>query len=329
MEWEAAAAAIDRANWFLLATGAGFSADSGLPTFIDIADVDEYRCRDLTYGDLCRPELLFEDPALALGFWGRCLHEYRRTAPHIGYTIVERWVQQRWRPGRTYAYTSNIDGHLRGRGMPVCEIHGCLEEWMCSSRMGLVDVDGTLKPRDGKVWTAFNASMLEVRGKPVSDGCTAARVTPPKGFAMPLDGVHACLHEVSRPGSPAMTRGPITFDGVPRCECGVLARPAVMMFNDPDPGLAHCFEAQREYQLWEDSMEKSLAEDGSEERLVILEIGCGVRVPSVRQEAEAVRRDVGASATHIRVNPDCADGADIALRCGAREALDRLDTLLT
>lgn len=63
-----AAEAIASADYFMLATGAGFSADSGLAgkllnchllncaVYKDIADVAAYRQRDLTYADLCVPD---------------------------------------------------------------------------------------------------------------------------------------------------------------------------------------------------------------------------------------------------------------------------------
>lgn len=42
----------------LLVTGAGFSADSGLATYIDVADINAYREKGWRYRDLCRPFVL-------------------------------------------------------------------------------------------------------------------------------------------------------------------------------------------------------------------------------------------------------------------------------
>ena len=107
----------------------------------------EYHAMGVEYDDLCRPELLVEDPALALGFWGNCLANYRAAVPHKGYDVVEAWARKRFAKGKAYAYTSNIDGYLRCRGLPLCEIHGCLEEWVCSSRAGLMgEESGELEP---------------------------------------------------------------------------------------------------------------------------------------------------------------------------------------
>ena len=86
-----AAAAIAQADVLLLLTGAGWSADSGLAVYKDVADVQAYKDRDLTYANICEPRWLEEDPELFYGFWGRCFNEYRDTKEHEGYHIVKRW----------------------------------------------------------------------------------------------------------------------------------------------------------------------------------------------------------------------------------------------
>ena len=50
-----AAQLLHSAEILLLVTGAGFSADSGLATYADVADIDAYRERGWRYRDLCRP----------------------------------------------------------------------------------------------------------------------------------------------------------------------------------------------------------------------------------------------------------------------------------
>ena len=50
-----AAQLLHSAEILLLVTGAGFSADSGLATYVDVADIDAYRERGWRYRDLCRP----------------------------------------------------------------------------------------------------------------------------------------------------------------------------------------------------------------------------------------------------------------------------------
>jgi NAD-dependent SIR2 family protein deacetylase len=86
-----AAVALAGADVILLVTGAGWSADSGLPVYADIASVPAYQSRGLAYADVSRPQMIEKDPALFYGFWGQALHDYRQTVPHAGYEIVRGW----------------------------------------------------------------------------------------------------------------------------------------------------------------------------------------------------------------------------------------------
>ena len=51
----------------------GFSADSGLPVYADIARVEKYASQDKTYADLADISLLVSDPELFLEFWLSCV----------------------------------------------------------------------------------------------------------------------------------------------------------------------------------------------------------------------------------------------------------------
>ena len=71
--------------------------------------------------------------------------------------------------------------------------------------------------------------------------------------------------------------------GVPRDVDGGLMRPAVLMFDDEFPPLlARLKVGQDRYQGWEAEVEEELSKS-SDARFVIIELGCGTRVPVVRQ----------------------------------------------
>ena len=112
---------------FLWVNGAGWSADSGLAVYADVAKVPAYAQRQLTYQDICQPHWLFSEPELFWGFWGQCalssflylflylflymmlfrislecvstrgFNDYRLTDPHQGYEIVQHWVEKLFR----------------------------------------------------------------------------------------------------------------------------------------------------------------------------------------------------------------------------------------
>ena len=80
------------------------------------------------------------------------------------------------------------------------------------------------------------------------------------------------------------------------------------MFNDTDSSIIRDVDKAREkYQMWEGKVEDDVVGSmGADAKsLVILELGCGVHVPSVRNEGYEVLRDVrqrGGKAHLIRVN---------------------------
>merc|ERR550532_2228500 len=165
-----AAKAISEADVLLLCTGAGFSADSGLAVYDDVAQVPAYKQRGLNYQDLCNPHWLDADPDLFWGFWGQCYNDYRCTAPHEGYRIIDTWAEKWFRKseiadrvrafeaelaavqenvgnhadepyalddlaGAFFAFTSNVDGHHYDwfRACEIRECHGNIELFQCAS----------------------------------------------------------------------------------------------------------------------------------------------------------------------------------------------------
>ncbi|KAL3904926.1 MAG: hypothetical protein SGPRY_011104 [Prymnesium sp.] len=155
-----AALALFNADFLLVCAGAGFSADSGLATYKDVADVDAYRERDLEYSDLCVPKLAFDAPETFFGFWGSCFNSYHSSKPHDGYAIIAKWrdcivgntsksprlfscegeegegermscdeeweVDRRTRASASFVYTSNVDCFFRRSGWDessILEIH--------------------------------------------------------------------------------------------------------------------------------------------------------------------------------------------------------------
>jgi NAD-dependent SIR2 family protein deacetylase len=105
---------------------------------------------------------------------------------------------------------------------------------------------------------------------------------------------------------------------LPSCpRCGGLARPNILMFGDFGWLPARTEAAALEHQAW-------LRErHGRGERLVVVEIGAGTAVPTVRRHAEQVGGDA-----LIRINTrEPAARRGISVDAPAREALTELETL--
>ena len=106
------------------------------------------------------------------------------------------------------------------------------------------------------------------------------------------------------------------LNAMPLCPaCGALARPNVLMFNDWD-WIAHRTELQDcAQQAWLSSVN----------RPVVIEIGAGTAIPSVRHFSERVVHAHGGRL--IRINPnECGvpTERDVGLPLGALDALERI-----
>jgi len=103
---------------------------------------------------------------------------------------------------------------------------------------------------------------------------------------------------------------------LPTCpRCGNIARPNILMFNDWQ-WVEHRTEAQeRRMHAWLSEMYKK------DYRIVVIEIGAGTAVPTVRHTCERVCRE--AEARLIRINPReySVPSGQIGLACGAKEGL--------
>mmetsp|Transcript_40483 Transcript_40483/g.106906 ORF Transcript_40483/g.106906 Transcript_40483/m.106906 type:complete len:388 (-) Transcript_40483:57-1220(-) len=346
-----AAEALATADWVLVAAGAGFSADSGLPTYEDCLN------QGVDYQQLCRPELLYEDPKLAFGWWGDSVRRYRETPAHEGYDILDGLLQRHREKGRVYVYTSNVDGHFRSAtALPVFEVHGRCTEWMCSSRLayraselaryGEPDPVARDVPIEGLRWSRVRErqKLLSERFGSCNPCLDPSPMVVPDGWKPALDEhmpVRASLTEGYDEGDkPLADSGHQRYEHVaadwnhtpPLCRCGLPLRPCVLMFADEDAALLRRLrEGEDRYQRWEESMEEDLA--ACRGRLAILELGCGTRVQSIRQECEMVLRDAaarGARVTLIRINPStdpsfdgflapsgCADTSDVGCSVAA------------
>lgn len=133
---EQAVALLRGADSLLITAGAGMGVDSGLPDFR--GDEGFWRAypalarSGLRFAEVASPQTFREDPRLAWGFYGHRLHLYRRTEPHAGFDILNRWATRVARGA--FVYTSNVDGHFQKAGFDpdrVVECHGSIHHLQC------------------------------------------------------------------------------------------------------------------------------------------------------------------------------------------------------
>jgi NAD-dependent SIR2 family protein deacetylase len=105
-------------------------------------------------------------------------------------------------------------------------------------------------------------------------------------------------------------------------DSGALLRPNILMFGDYLWNASRTEEQENRYADW-------LGRRGDHQALVILEIGAGGAVPTVRYQTEAVARRFGA--TLIRVNPrepEVPEELGFGIGAGALSAIERIDSYL-
>lgn len=144
---DAVAGALARARLVVVATGAGMSSESGIPTF-----------RDALTGLWARfdpEELATEDafrraPARVFGWYVWRRKVVRAAVPHAGYDAVvalERLLPE------VVVVTQNVDGlHRRAGSRRVLELHGSLERFHCLAARHPYPAEAVAEPaEDGEM----------------------------------------------------------------------------------------------------------------------------------------------------------------------------------
>ena len=128
------AAALRHANRILIITGAGLSADSGLPTYRGVGGLYNGRTDDgLPIEMALSGPMLRRDPALCWKYIAQlgsaCLGG-QPNAAHYAIAQLQRYKPECW------VLTQNVDGYHRAAGSPperLIEIHGNLAPLYCQS----------------------------------------------------------------------------------------------------------------------------------------------------------------------------------------------------
>lgn len=128
------ARAVERAERILFITGAGLSADSGLPTYRGLGGLYNGRTEEgLAIEAALSGPMLRRDPALCWKYLAELGRACLGAAPNAGHVAIAEL--QRRKPG-CWVLTQNIDGYHRAAGSPgerLIEVHGELAPLYCQS----------------------------------------------------------------------------------------------------------------------------------------------------------------------------------------------------
>lgn len=129
---DAVAGVLIRAKSALFITGAGLSADSGLPTYRGIGGLYDGHAADdgLPIETILSGEMLAKRPELTWKHLHRIELASRGAEPNRGHEILAELEQ---RLARTLVFTQNVDGLHRAAGSKhVIAIHGDLHDLRCT-----------------------------------------------------------------------------------------------------------------------------------------------------------------------------------------------------
>lgn len=131
-------------------------------------------------------------------------------------------------------------------------------------------------------------------------GFDGNRIVECHGSLEHLQCMRCCTHEIWSAATEPIDIDEATFRArppLPNCQhCGGLARPNVLMFGDSEWLEDRTEQQYSRYEAWRKQIRTA--------RLVVIEIGAGTAVPTVRLECES------AGGTLIRINPWEADAQD-------------------
>ena len=107
---------------------------------------------------------------------------------------------------------------------------------------------------------------------------------------------------------------------LPKCpNCGEIARPNILMFGDWRWDSTRAYRQEMQF----DKFKKHIQNRGH--RLVIIEIGAGEHIPTVRNKSERTARELGAFV--IRINPrdyEIDEDIGVGLALGGQEGLEAI-----
>ncbi|RKP50383.1 NAD-dependent deacylase [Pararobbsia silviterrae] len=193
------------ARHLFVLTGAGVSAESGIPTFRDAQTGLWARYDPL---DLATPEAFARDPVLVWQWYAHRREIVARAAPNAAHQALARWQSHR----RMSLVTQNVDGlHARAGSRDVIELHGNLfaNQWFNGCGRCPIDVARTTQPdrppacarcgallRPGVVWfgEALPAAALDAAYAAAADS-DVCLVVGTSGLVYPAAGLPSIAAE--------------------------------------------------------------------------------------------------------------------------------------
>lgn len=139
---ETAAAALAKARSVLVVTGAGISAESGIPTFRGAGGLWEgFRAEELA-----TPEAFAENPERVWRWYRWRRRTCLKSGPNPGHLVI---AEMEPTFDAFQVATQNVDGlHRQAGSSNILELHGCIHRSRCTGCGEVLDLPGDVEPDD-------------------------------------------------------------------------------------------------------------------------------------------------------------------------------------
>lgn len=121
------------ARRILFITGAGLSADSGMPTYRGVSGLygDEPVEQGMRIEDILSAEMMIRRPAFVWKYLGQLADSFQKANPNDGHLVIS--AMEKHFP-HTLVLTQNVDGlHQRAGSEAVIDVHGDIHLLQCTS----------------------------------------------------------------------------------------------------------------------------------------------------------------------------------------------------
>jgi len=321
----AAAEALQNADALLICTGAGMGVDSGLGTFRgkNAGVWPPLKAMQMDFSEMSQPSWFTTDPRLAWAFWHFRHQAYTKGAPHAGYELLKKWGQKMQHG--FFSVTSNIDGHWErtiGETL-IFECHGAVTYTQFldgGEEPPWRTVDAQIEALDIPEWNLAPGEGVEVQTSG-SEAWVPATVAP-EGDVISEAGVRLKATAVRKPNGEDLCR--VRASCPLPSEDGRALRPNVLMFGDWSVDTTRINGQERRFDAWFDALPKEC-------KLVVIEIGAGTAVSTIRRIGEgSARRMINSTFIRINLEDSTIRGKGISIGgMGALAALTQLDTLVS
>lgn len=261
---------IAEAEALVFTAGAGIGVDSGLPDFRGnkgfwkayppIAKLG------ISFVEMANPSWFQNNPKLAWAFYGHRFNLYRRTQPHVGFSMLLELASKK--NDKFFIFTSNVDGQFQKTGFSedkIEECHGSIFHFQCAG------------PCCEQIWKA-----------------------PPEDIEVDEEKFEA-------------------IEPFPKCpNCGNIARPNILMFGDWSWISRRSQMQTQRFMDWVHTVQQN------QQKLVIIELGAGSAVPTVRHTSETLVHEYGGILIRINPREHNVPVGNISIPLGAEEGIKKI-----